>query len=131
VDAPEHGWTDKQLDQVVGNLLRAGVITAAAVVGAGAVLYLLQFGQVAPEFMRFQGVPPALENVADIVTAALRLEGKAVIQLGLLLLLATPIARVIILLFAFAAQRDRTYVAITAVVLIVLLMSLAGMQFGG
>ena len=51
------------------------------------------------------------------------------IQLGLLVLIATPIARVAFSLVAFALQRDRIYVIVTLIVLAVLLYSLTGGHF--
>jgi uncharacterized membrane protein len=54
------------------------------------------------------------------------LRGRSIIQFGLLLLIATPVARVLISAVAFALQRDRTYVLITLAVLGVLLLSLWG-----
>jgi uncharacterized membrane protein len=129
VPASTHGWTDQQLDQVVGGLLRAGVLTAAAVVAVGAVLYLVQAGQGHPDYASFKGEPPGLETIPAIAAGAMELQGKAVIQLGLLLLIATPVARVALLLVAFAVQRDRLYVVITVVVLVVLIVSMVGAEF--
>lgn len=61
-----------------------------------------------------------------VIGSALSLHSLGVIQLGLLLLVATPIARVALSLVAFMRQRDRRYVLITAIVLAILLFSLAG-----
>ena len=61
-----------------------------------------------------------------VVAGALALRAQSVIQLGLLVLIATPIARVAFALLAFARQRDATYVAVSALVLAVLLFSLLG-----
>jgi uncharacterized membrane protein len=60
----------------------------------------------------------------EIVQQASDLRGRGLIQLGLLLLIATPVARVIFSVFAFARQRDATYVLITLIVLAVLVYSL-------
>ncbi len=57
------------------------------------------------------------------------MEPRSVIQLGLLLLIATPIARVAFSVVAFAVQRDRVYVGLSAVVLAVLLWSLSGIGY--
>lgn len=57
---------------------------------------------------------------------ALSFRSRGVIQLGLLLLIATPVARVVFSVFAFALQQDRTYVIVTLIVLAVLIYSLAG-----
>jgi uncharacterized membrane protein len=117
------------MDQVVGNLLRAGVLTAAAVVAVGATLYLVQAGNGHPDYGSFKGEPPGLEAIPAIAAGAMKLQGTAVIQVGLLLLIATPVARVVLLLFAFAVQRDRLYVLVTLVVLIVLIISFVVGEF--
>ena len=67
-----------------------------------------------------------LRSVTGIVRSALGGNSLGVIQLGLLLLIATPVARVALSLVGFVRQADRTYVLITTVVLAILLFSLAG-----
>jgi uncharacterized membrane protein len=117
------------MEQVVGNLLRAGVLTAAAVVAVGAVLYLVQAAHGHADYASFKGERPGLDTLPAIAAGVTKLHGQAVIQLGLLLLIATPVARVALLLFAFAVQRDRLYVLVTLVVLVVLIISLVGAEF--
>jgi uncharacterized membrane protein len=75
---------------------------------------------------RLAGEPTDLRSVSGIVTDALSLQARGIIQLGLLLLVATPVARVAFSAFAFAQQRDRTYVMVTLGVLAVLVYSLVG-----
>jgi uncharacterized membrane protein len=79
-----------------------------------------------PDYQVFHGEPADLRRVSGILQDALALQGRRVIQCGLLLLTATPIARVLLALVAFAWQRDRTYVLVTLLVLTVLLYSLTG-----
>jgi uncharacterized membrane protein len=122
-----HGWSDQRVEQTVGNLLRAGVLLAGAVVLLGAVLYLAQEGAAVPDYEKFKSEPPGLRDVGDILAGALALEGKAVIQVGILMLLATPVARVAFSVVAFALQRDRLYVLVTLFVLGVLLAGLTGL----
>jgi uncharacterized membrane protein len=117
-------WTDLRIEVALGKLLRAGVIISAVVVLAGGILYFVQNGGRTPQFHVFQGVPGCtLRNMA-IITGLLGGRGECVIMLGLLLLIATPIARVLFSAIAFALEKDRTYVAITLVVLGFLLLSL-------
>ena len=52
--------------------------------------------------------------------------GQGLIQLGALLLIATPIARVAFSVYVFARQRDRLYIVVTLIVLILLLGSFLG-----
>jgi uncharacterized membrane protein len=119
-------WTEQQLENIVGNLLRVGVTLAAVVVFGGGALYLIRHGMTSPDYRVFHGEPADLRRVSGVVTEALSLQGRGIIQLGLLLLIATPIARVAFSVFAFAQQRDRTYVIVTLIVLAVLLYSLVG-----
>lgn len=119
-------WNDKRIETVVGNLLRAGVLTAAAVVAAGAVLFLVRHGGERPTYGLFHGEPSDLRSVAGIVASAVAGSARGLIQLGLLLLVATPVARVVFSVAGFALERDRTYTLITLLVLALLVFSLAG-----
>ena len=115
-------WSDEHLDRVLGNLLRLGVLVSAVVVLAGGLLLLAREGlQPHRSLEQFQEEPsgPGL-----IVQKAVALDSRGLIMLGLLLLIATPVARVIFSVFAFALQRDYLYVLFTVVVLVVLLYSL-------
>ena len=117
-------WTDVRTEHVIGALLRIGVLASTALVLVGAVVTLVKHGGDPAAFQVFQGEPPALRGIAGIVREALVFSGPGIIQLGLLVQVATPVARVAFSIFAFAAERDRTYVVITAVVLAVLCFSL-------
>ena len=119
-------WTDVQVETIIGNLLRWGVMIAGAVVFAGAAVYLSRHGAESPNYQVFRGEPTDLKTVWGIWRQTLTGHGRGLIQLGLLLLVATPIARVAFSLFAFARQRDRLYVGVTLLVLTVLLYSLLG-----
>ena len=117
---------DPRLQHVVGTLLRYGVLLAAAVVLLGGILYLGRHGGAVPDYHVFRGQPPNLRSLVGIVRSALALDERGVVQLGLVLLIATPIARVAIAAVAFAFERDRTYVLVSLLVLSLLLKSLAG-----
>jgi len=119
-------WTDQYVEELIGNLLRVGVTLAAAVVLFGGSIYLVRHGLAAPRYHVFVGEPADLRNVSGIVRDALSLRGRGLIQLGLLLLIATPVARVAFSVAAFAMQRDRLYVVVALVVLAVLMYSLTG-----
>lgn len=121
-------WTDAQVEQIVGNLLRVGVLVAASVVLLGGVLYLIHSGGNLPSYHVFYGEPKDLRHLNEIVPEAVSLRRGDVIQLGLLLLIATPILRVAFSVFAFLKQRDYTYLFVTLIVLGVLLYSLLGTQ---
>jgi uncharacterized membrane protein len=120
------GWTDQRVEQAIGRLLRDGLIIAAAVVAVGAVVYLIRHGAEKPDYRFFSGQPADLRTIGGILRETLDWRGMGLIQLGLVLLLATPVARVAFSVVAFALQRDRFYVAVTLVVLGILLYSIVG-----
>jgi len=120
-------WNDFRIEVIIGTLLRTGVMLAACVVLVGTVIYLAHHGRDAVNFSTFHGgVPDALRSLEGIVNGAVHLSERAIIQLGLLLLIATPVARVAFSAVAFAIERDFMYVWITLFVLGVLLYSLLG-----
>jgi uncharacterized membrane protein len=119
-------WNDQRMEIVVGYLLRTGVLLSAAVVVIGGAIYLFRHGAAPANFHVFQGELSPLRTLAGIAHGVLKLSGSAVIQLGLLLLIATPIARVLFSAVAFAFERDYLYVAFTLAVLGVLAYSLLG-----
>jgi len=119
------GWGDQQVEEIMGNLLRAGVALSAAVVSIGGVLYLFKYGGARPQYQLFRGEPSDLKSVGAVIHFAIAEHSRGIIQVGLLLLIATPVARVIFAVYAFARERDWLYVAVTVVVLAVLFCSLA------
>ena len=116
--------TDQRMDEIMGIVLRTGVILAAVIVLAGGIGYLSRHARQAPAYHVFRGETSELRSVSGIVHEAATLQGRGLVQLGLLVLIATPIARVMFSLFAFLWQRDWTYVVVTAMVLGLLVYSL-------
>lgn len=121
-----NAWSDQRVEELLGKLLRTGVIIAAAVVLAGGIVYLVRHGAEAPNYRVFHGEPTNLRTVSGILTAALTFRGRGLIQFGVLLLILTPVARVAFSFLAFVRQQDRTYVVVTLIVLTLLLYGLAG-----
>jgi len=122
----ENRWSDEWVEEVMGNLLRAGVSLAAAVALMGGIFYLIRYHSTSPDYRVFRGEPADLRSVSGILADAIELRSRGLIQLGLLLLVATPVARVVFSVFAFARQHDLTYVLLTLIVLAVLIYSLVG-----
>ena len=120
----QSSWTDERIDQILGNLLRSGVIIASSVVLAGAILYLTRHGTEVHSYQVFRGEPSDLRGLQGILQDALALNSRGIIQLGIVFLLATPVARVLFSVFAFTRQRDYTYVVVTLLVLVILLYSM-------
>lgn len=115
---------DRRLEILIGNLLRAGVLLAAAVVFAGGVFYLAQNYAAKVEFHTFSEESATLRTVGGIVRSAAHLHSSGLMQLGLLLLIATPVARVIFAAVGFHLEHDRLYTIVSLIVLAVLTISL-------
>jgi uncharacterized membrane protein len=116
--------TDRNIENMVATLLRTGVIVSGTVVAIGGAIYLLRHGGEVASYRVFQALPAADRIVPDILQGALHHRARSIIQVGVLLLIATPIMRVACSLVGFALEHDRKYVLITSIVLSVLLYSL-------
>jgi uncharacterized membrane protein len=119
------------MDIVIGNLLRSGVILSGLIVLIGGIIYLVRHGQSPTEYRVFRGEPSDLRTVGGILRETVAIRGRGIIQLGLLLLIATPVARVGFSIFGFAEEHDRMYVIIASIVLLVLAYSLIGSALAG
>jgi uncharacterized membrane protein len=119
-------WSDHDTEVVIGNLLRVGVLVSAVVVLIGGLMYLRQFGGLpaTSRYADFSGAPPDLRTVRGIAQRVAHGDARGVITVGILLLIATPVARVVFSIWAFARERDRLYVGITLIVLAILLFSI-------
>ncbi len=117
---------DEQLEKMLGLLLRSGVVAAATIVLIGGIIYLIRHGAEMPHYRIFLAEPDDFRRLPGIEKSALSFHGRGIIQVGFLILIATPVARVVFSVFAFTLQRDRTYVIITLIVLAVLAYSLMG-----
>lgn len=119
-------WTDEKTEHVIGNLLRAGVLLSAFVVLAGGIYYLADHTGPHKDYHTFQGQPQNMRTVSGVVLSAAHLDSHGIIQFGLLLLVLTPIARVIFSAISFALEKDFTYVGVSLIVLAVLVYGLLG-----
>jgi uncharacterized membrane protein len=109
----------------MGLLLRSGVLTSCGVMLIGAVLYLLRHGRERDSFTAFHGEPPTLESISGVIREAATGSARGIIQLGALLLIATPVMRVIFGVVGFARERDWKFVVISLIVLALLLYGLS------
>lgn len=115
---------DRRLETVIGQLLRAGVLLAAATVFAGGVLYLARHHSDQANYHTFVAGGPNMRSLSGILRAATHGNSEALIQLGLILLVLTPIARVAVALVGFLLERDRLYAVVSLIVLAILAFSL-------
>jgi uncharacterized membrane protein len=124
---------DQRLEVAIAMLLRTGVIIAAVLVAIGGVLALRHPELPVPSFKVFHApgedpttVAPhaAIHSIAAIFHQLRDGSGASIIALGLLVLIATPIARVVFAIIGFARERDMLYTIISFVVLAILAFSL-------
>ncbi|HEV3411434.1 MAG TPA: DUF1634 domain-containing protein [Puia sp.] len=113
--------TDEDLERMIGQLLRTGVVVSSAVVLLGGIIYLIRHGGQQPQFGSFHGEPDKMVYPAAMWRAIWRGEGRPLIALGLLLLILTPIARIAFSIFGYLLEKDYLYVLITLFVLAVIL----------
>ena len=122
-------WDDDAIERLLARLLQVGVVVSTLLVLAGGIVFLLHSAAARPGYRHFAGEPAELSSVAGIIRSALRGDGRGLIQLGLLVLVATPVLRVAGSLVAFVLLKDRTYVVLTSIVLVLLASSLAAVVF--
>ncbi len=116
---------DTAFERLLGTLLRVGVLAAALVVVVGAAVYLAGHRHEATDYSSFhEDRLKDLRTPQGIVASALTGSGRGIVQLGLLLLIATPVARVVVSAIGFGRQGDLVYVGLTLFVLAVLLYGL-------
>ena len=112
---------DADLKKIIGQLLRYGVLSASVIVLTGGIVYLVRHGGQYPQYHDFRGEPDKMREPMLMWQAVLRGEGRPLIQIGLLVLIATPIARIVFSIFGYLLEKDYLYTVITAIVLLVIL----------
>ncbi|MNK37594.1 hypothetical protein D3C87_561660 [compost metagenome] len=118
--------TDKDIQSLVGNLLRAGVYLSMAIVVLGGIIYLLDHSAEKIDYAAFDFNKVSLKTVEAIFSEVLTFKGAAVVQFGLLMLIFTPIARVLMAVVSFFLEKDYLYVLIGLIVLSIIMVSLSG-----
>jgi uncharacterized membrane protein len=116
---------DRDVQLILGTLLRFGVVLSMAVVLIGGILYLFSHGTAAVHYSNFKAERADLTSIAAIFSGLINLNGKAIIQFGIVLLIFTPISRVVLSVFSFLLEKDYMYVLIGLIVLSVILFSLS------
>jgi uncharacterized membrane protein len=115
---------DKDMQSIIGWVLRAGVIISISVVFAGGVLYIYRHGSSVANYHTFKGIPDFVRDLNGIGTGILTFRGRAIIQAGIILLIATPVIRVVFSAVGFILEKDYLYTGITLVVLAIICFSM-------
>ncbi len=120
--------TDRQAEMFISRVLRTGVILSAVMTFVGFVFYLLHHSGELAHYMAFAPSRGSFYSLPLLIRFALAARARAIMEVGILVLIATPVARVASLIGAFAFQRDRLYIGVSSLVLLVLLFSLVFMR---
>lgn len=126
----KHYFADKDIQVILGTLLRVGVIASMAIVFVGGLLYLYVYGNAEVDYHAFEPSKNTYSSIIAIFQGLRSLDGKAIIQFGTLLLIFTPVTRIVFSIFSFLIERDYLYVLIGLFVLCVILISLSNKLVG-
>lgn len=117
----------RSIELLISRLLRIGALTSLSVILIGTLLSFIHHTSYfySPETLQPLILPGAIfpHTLTDIGREALRLQGRAMVMVGLLLLVATPVLLVAVTLFIFFYQRDQDFVIISLLVLLLLMAS--------
>jgi uncharacterized membrane protein len=117
-------FKDTDMQMVIGWVLRVGVFVSMTVVFLGGILYLYRHGSTMADHQTFKGIPVFLQTGSGIIDGIVNLRGQAIIQAGIILLIATPIVRVIFSAIGFVLEKDYLYFGITLLVLAIIFISM-------
>lgn len=124
-------WAERDMELFIGKLLRYGVMVSCGITLLGGVLYLIQhFGEESSKYKASDipneafGVDHYLRELSTIFPRMLQLDGAAIIQFGVCVLIATPVLRVAFSALAFLIEKDYLYVVITLIVLSIIMANM-------
>lgn len=124
-------WAERDMELLIGKLLRYGVMLACGITLFGGVVYLYQNHGISiehykptPDDIPFLGVDHYLRELSTILPRILSFDGAAIIQLGVCVLIATPILRVAFSVVGFLIEKDYMYVVITLIVLTIIIANM-------
>ena len=117
----------RQVELLLSNLLRIGVVTSLTIVVIGTIVSFVRHPDYLfskTELHRLTARDSAFPNtLSESVTAVLHGQGRGIVIVGILLLVATPVMRVAVSILAFVYEKDLIFVLITSTVLALLLLS--------
>lgn len=120
----KHYLADKDVQVILGTLLRVGVLISTSIVLIGGIVFLSAHTNEVVSFENFKPEETKFSSVANIFLGLRTFDGLAIIQFGVLLLIFTPIARIVFSIFSFLMEKDYMYVLIGLIVLCIIIASL-------
>lgn len=124
--AKKENINDKDIQVILGTLLRAGVIISMTIVLIGGVIFLVHNKGVITDYKVFKPELAKFSSIAAIFKGVSTFHGDAIVQFGILMLIFTPIARIVFAIFSFLIERDYLYVLIGIIILAIITISLNG-----
>jgi uncharacterized membrane protein len=127
LDARREAAVMERIELLISRLLLGGVIVSKTLILIGVLLMFIHhpaYLKSAADLQRLTRPGAAFPTtVAEVAQGVIVGRGQAVVALGLMLLILTPILRVAVCIVGFALQRDRAFALISTLVLVVLLIS--------
>lgn len=115
--------TDKNMQHTLANVLRIGVWLATATIALGGIVFLHSKAHTKIVFDVFKPHDATYISVATILSGLKVADGLAIVQLGIFLLILTPVVRVLFAVVGFLKEKDYLYVAIGTLVLLIIFLS--------
>lgn len=115
-------FKDTDMQAVIGWVLRIGVILSISIVFLGGAIYIYRHGGEVTDHTHFTGVPVFVQP-SNIIKGLFDFRARSIIQIGIMLLIATPVIRVIFSAIGFVLEKDRLYVCISLLVLLIIFIS--------
>lgn len=109
---------------LLGQVLRAGTLISIGIVLIGGIFFIARHGQTVESYHVFKGIPDYLQHPSTLFAAAGGLSGQAIIQIGIILLILTPIFRIVFSAFGFIMEKDYMYLVISLIVLLIIFSSM-------
>ena len=119
----QHKFKDKDMQLIIGWLLRLGWVIDVTIVIIGGIMYLLRHGRTTADYTTFRGVPDFIYP-PGIIRGIFDFKARAIIQAGIILLIATPVLRVIFSAIGFLMEKDYLYIAVSLLVLLIIICSM-------
>ncbi|SFM89545.1 Uncharacterized membrane protein [Chitinophaga sp. YR627] len=114
-------FDDIDLATVIAKALRTGVISAFACMLTGGIAYLIKHGN---DQSRFTTFTLTRIKISDIFSGLSFLDSRSIVYAGLILLIATPVMRILLSVFSFVLEKDYFYTAVTLLVLLIIFFSI-------
>jgi uncharacterized membrane protein len=123
-------FKDADMQLIIGWILRGGVAVSMTIVVIGGIIFMFRHGHSVPDYHVFKGVPDFINSPKGVFEGVLNIRGQAIIQLGIALLIATPVLRVIFAGIGFLLEKDYLYSLISLIVLLIILISMFSGHIG-